>query len=84
MGCKGGYDRCDMLAILGGGVAGLSAALEAERLGLEYELIEAGPQLGGNARTFDVNGFRSTPGPIACTITFLSSHSVNFSDSSSC
>ncbi len=51
-----------MLAILGGGVAGLSAALEAERLGLDYELFEAGPQLGGNARTFDVGGFRFDAG----------------------
>lgn len=51
-----------MLAILGGGVAGLSAALEAERLGLPYELFEAGPELGGNARTFDVDGFRFDSG----------------------
>src|SRR5687768_17206232 len=51
-----------MLAILGGGVAGLSAALEAERRGLEYELFEAGPQLGGNARTFEVGGFRFDAG----------------------
>lgn len=51
-----------MLAILGGGVAGLSAALEAERRGLPYELFEAGPQLGGNARTFEVGGFRFDAG----------------------
>ena len=51
-----------MLVILGGGVAGLSAALEAERRGVEYELFEAGPQLGGNARTFDVAGFRFDSG----------------------
>ena len=41
-----------MLAILGGGVAGLAAANEAERLGVPYRLYEADAELGGNARTF--------------------------------
>ena len=58
----GCYDGFSMLAILGGGVAGLSAALEAERRGLPYELFEAGRELGGNARTFDVGGFRFDTG----------------------
>lgn len=40
----------------------MSAALEAERLGLAYELFEAGGHLGGNARTFDVGGFRFDAG----------------------
>jgi protoporphyrinogen oxidase len=43
-------------------VAGLAAALAAERRGLSYELFEAGPELGGNARTFEVDGFRFDAG----------------------
>lgn len=51
-----------MLAILGGGIAGLAAAAEADRLGLSYQLFEASPELGGNARTFEVDGFRFDAG----------------------
>ncbi len=51
-----------MLAILGGGIAGLTAAAEAERCGISYQLFEAENTLGGNARTFQWNGFRYDAG----------------------
>ncbi|QDV09178.1 UDP-galactopyranose mutase [Planctomycetes bacterium Poly30] len=51
-----------MLAILGGGIAGLAAAAEADRLGLSYQLFEATSEFGGNARTFEVDGFRFDAG----------------------
>ena len=51
-----------MLAILGGGVAGLSAAIAARRRGLSFQLFEATGALGGNARTFVVDGFRFDAG----------------------
>jgi protoporphyrinogen oxidase len=43
-------------AIVGGGVAGLSAAYRLRQAGHEVSLFEAGPELGGLVRTFDVNG----------------------------
>jgi len=37
------------VAVLGGGITGVSAAIEAARLGRRVALIEGAPQLGGNA-----------------------------------
>jgi heterodisulfide reductase subunit A len=41
------------VTVIGGGVAGLSAALELTRRGLQVTLIEKGPFLGGNAARLD-------------------------------
>ncbi|KKB86624.1 hypothetical protein VW29_01265 [Devosia limi DSM 17137] len=40
------------LVVVGGGVAGMAAALAAAKLGNRVTLLEAGPVLGGNARFF--------------------------------
>ncbi|MCW5752163.1 MAG: FAD-dependent oxidoreductase [Alphaproteobacteria bacterium] len=40
--------RCD-IAVLGAGIAGVSAALEAARLGRKVALIDGAPQLGGQS-----------------------------------
>ena len=48
--------------ILGGGVAGLAAALAAARRGIDHELHEASPRLGGNAVTLRRGGFRFDSG----------------------
>jgi protoporphyrinogen oxidase len=49
-------------AIIGGGVAGLTAAYRLLQDGHEVALFEAGPQLGGLVRTFDPsNGGGSDP-----------------------
>ena len=48
-------------AVVGGGVAGLTAAYRLLQGGHEVALFEAGPELGGLVRTFD------TPGdPLEC------------------
>ncbi len=42
----------DKVAVVGGGIAGVSAAWSLHRAGYEVELFEKGPALGGNAKTF--------------------------------
>ena len=44
--------------IVGAGLAGLSAALELARRGVAVTILEAEPEVGGLAGTFDVNGER--------------------------
>ena len=47
----------DRVLVIGGGWAGLAAAVELTRAGQTVLLIEAAPQLGGRARTVDLDGF---------------------------
>lgn len=56
--------QCD-LVVLGGGLAGLTFALEAARRGRQVIVLESGPEVGGLARTlvfgdyrFDIGGHR--------------------------
>ncbi len=44
------------VAVVGGGVAGLAAALEAGRAGARVVLLEAGSRLGGKVRVSEVGG----------------------------
>ncbi|HLF78752.1 MAG TPA: FAD-dependent oxidoreductase, partial [Dehalococcoidia bacterium] len=44
------------VAIVGGGIAGLTAAYRLTQGGHNVSLFEAGPELGGLVRTFDVRG----------------------------
>ncbi len=46
-----------MIAIVGGGLAGLACALELRRVGREFVLFEAAPVLGGRQRTMRRDGF---------------------------
>jgi uncharacterized protein with NAD-binding domain and iron-sulfur cluster len=46
------------VAVIGGGWAGLAAAVEATRLGHEVTLFEMAPQLGGRSRGVEVGGQR--------------------------
>ncbi|HRW08609.1 MAG TPA: protoporphyrinogen oxidase [Caldilineaceae bacterium] len=51
------------ILILGGGIAGLSAAWELEHLGLRYTLVEAAPRLGGMIQSARFEGFVAEGGP---------------------
>ncbi len=51
------------IAIVGGGITGLSAAFALEKRGIPYELVEAGPGLGGVIRTEAREGFLLEGGP---------------------
>lgn len=49
--------------IVGGGIAGLSAAWQLQQLGVPYTLIEAAPRLGGMIQTAAFDGFIAEGGP---------------------
>lgn len=51
--------------IVGGGIAGLIAATELARSGVKVRLFESAADLGGRARTRDVDGFLLNQGPHA-------------------
>ncbi|MBN9008137.1 MAG: FAD-dependent oxidoreductase [Rhizobiales bacterium] len=51
--------------IIGGGLAGLLAAIELSKNGIEVAVLEAAGQFGGRARTRDVDGFLFNRGPHA-------------------
>ncbi|MCA9903810.1 MAG: FAD-dependent oxidoreductase, partial [Anaerolineae bacterium] len=49
--------------VIGGGLTGLSAAWELERLGVNYTLIEVKPRLGGSIHSECMAGFVIDHGP---------------------
>lgn len=49
--------------VIGGGVAGMVAALECAKVGLAVTLVERAEELGGTVRTGDVGGFAIDLGP---------------------
>ncbi len=51
------------IVILGGGLAGLAAAYELTKAGRQVIVIEKWGDVGGLARTLEVNGFRFDTGP---------------------
>lgn len=53
------------VAVVGGGVAGLIAAHDSSRMGLETVLFEAAPAFGGRSRTKLQKGFHFNLGPHA-------------------
>ncbi len=62
------------VAVVGGGLAGLSAALELKRLGFEVELLERSRLLGGKATSFQVDGVEVDNGQhvyLACCTEFI-------------
>ncbi len=50
--------RARHVLVVGGGVAGLAAALECARIGLRVTLLEAADSLGGNVRSIELAGIR--------------------------
>jgi hydroxysqualene dehydroxylase len=51
-------DRAKTLAVIGGGWAGLAAAVRACEAGYQVTLFEMAPQLGGRARAVEVHGLQ--------------------------
>jgi protoporphyrinogen/coproporphyrinogen III oxidase len=49
------------VAIIGGGIAGMSAAWELEHRGIDYTLIESADRLGGKVRTELIHGYGDKP-----------------------
>jgi len=52
-----------MVAILGGGIAGLTAAFELEQQGIAFQLFEASDHVGGKIRSERIDGFIVEHGP---------------------
>lgn len=52
-----------MVAILGGGIAGLTAAFELEQQGIDFVLFEASDHVGGKIRSERIDGFIVEHGP---------------------
>ncbi len=50
--------KCELVLVLGAGIAGLAAARELLRQGYEVVVIEKAAEVGGLARTFERDGFR--------------------------
>jgi protoporphyrinogen oxidase len=53
----------DKIIIMGGGLAGLAAGYELSHAGKKVVIIEKWEDVGGLARTLEVNGFRFDTGP---------------------
>jgi oxygen-dependent protoporphyrinogen oxidase len=54
-----------LVAIAGGGISGLAAAYELQRLGVPFVLLEQSPTCGGVVRTDRVDGYTIDAGPDA-------------------
>lgn len=55
--------RKEKVVIMGAGFAGLSAGFELSKKGFHVEVFEMCNQIGGLAKTIEVNGFRFDTGP---------------------
>ena len=64
------------VVIIGGGLTGLAAANELERLAVAYTLIEVKPQFGGGAASIRQGGFIFDSGPMCHPIAALSQFAV--------
>jgi protoporphyrinogen/coproporphyrinogen III oxidase len=51
------------VAIIGAGISGLALAYYLQRMGIAYDLFEAGSEVGGNMRTLKKNGYTLEMGP---------------------
>ena len=57
--------------VIGGGFAGIAAALRRKAAGCAVTLIDRLPELGGRARTFTRDGFTFDAGPTVITAPYL-------------
>lgn len=64
----GGVVAVSEILVLGGGFAGLAAAVDLAAAGCEVALIEREPTFGGKAGSFERDGFRFDTGPSVFTL----------------
>lgn len=60
---KDSLEDTSEVAIVGGGISGLTAAYELQRLRIPFQLFEASPRLGGIIATRSMDGFLIECGP---------------------
>jgi diapolycopene oxygenase len=63
--------RVKRVAVIGGGLGGLAAALRLRKRGFEVSVFEAGPTLGGKMNRWESNGFRFDTGPSLITMPWV-------------
>ena len=56
------------VVVVGGGLAGLSSAVELARTGCEVTLVERNEHLGGKMNVMEVDGFTFDMGPTIITM----------------
>jgi phytoene desaturase len=59
------------IAVIGGGVGGLAAAIRLASAGHDVEVFEKGPNLGGKLNILDIDGFRFDTGPSLLTLPWV-------------
>ena len=61
----------DKLAVIGGGLGGIAAALRARAAGYNVSLFERLPNLGGRAQSLKLGLYKHDTGPTVITAPFL-------------
>ena len=59
------------VVVVGGGIAGLVASIDARALGMEVTLLESRPDTGGKVRTVTVGGRPIDRGPTVLTMRWV-------------
>lgn len=65
---KGTQSKAPKVAIIGGGLTGLSLAAQLDRAGIPFLLLEQAPRLGGQIKTLKEKGYTYEVGPNTGTI----------------
>lgn len=68
------------VAVIGGGIGGLSAAIRLAHKGFDVELFEKNNSLGGKANLIQEEGFRFDTGPSLVTMPFVIEELFEFTD----
>jgi len=66
------------VAVIGGGLGGLSSAVRLAKLGFDVTLFEENSSLGGKMNQFRSNGFRFDTGPSLLTMPFVVDELLEF------
>ena len=66
------------IAVIGGGLGGLSAAIRLAVTGFDVHLFEQNDSVGGKANSIRIDGFRFDSGPSLLTMPFVLEELINF------